>query len=48
LQARLLDVLERRQRAMEHGYARVFWYPDGMDGWTEAGLEVERVEPYSP
>lgn len=36
------------KRAMEHGYTRVFWYPEGTDGWTEAGLEIERLEPYSP
>ncbi len=36
------------KRAMEHGHSRVFWYPDGVDGWAEAGFELERAEPYPP
>lgn len=32
------------KRAMEHGYTRVFWYPQGTDGWSEAGRETARVE----
>ena len=29
----------------EYGYERVLWYPAGTDGWAEAGLPLERVEP---
>ena len=34
----------KRARA-EYGYERVLWYPEGTDGWAEAGLPLERVEP---
>lgn len=33
------------KRAIEHGHSRVFWFPDGTDGWAEAGLPLERVLP---
>jgi PQQ-dependent catabolism-associated CXXCW motif protein len=36
------------KRALEHGYTRVFWYPDGTDGWSEGGLSLERIEPFQP
>ena len=29
----------------EYGYAEVYWYPDGTDGWTFENLPTERVEP---
>ncbi|MFL5147996.1 MAG: PQQ-dependent catabolism-associated CXXCW motif protein [Microvirga sp.] len=35
------------KRALAFGYRRVFWFPDGSDGWSEAGLPLERVEPYA-
>ena len=33
------------RRAAEYGYARVFWYPDGTDGWTAAGLTLAPSTP---
>jgi PQQ-dependent catabolism-associated CXXCW motif protein len=33
------------RRALEAGYTAVSWYPDGTDGWAEAGLPLERAEP---
>jgi PQQ-dependent catabolism-associated CXXCW motif protein len=36
------------RRAVEHGHTRVYWFPDGTDGWAEAGLPLERVEPHAP
>lgn len=35
------------KRAMTLGYTNVVWYPDGTDGWSEAGhpLEEKRPEP---
>ena len=29
----------------EYGYARVFWYPDGTDGWTFMDYPTEPSEP---
>lgn len=36
------------KRALEVGYSRVLWYPNGSDGWAAAGLPLERVEPFAP
>lgn len=36
------------KRAIAHGYARVYWYPAGIDGWPVAGWPVEAARPYSP
>jgi len=35
------------RRALELGYARIYWYPEGTDGWAAAGhpLEAARPEP---
>ena len=33
------------KRAVEDGYTRVFWYPDGVDGWAAAGGALEPAEP---
>jgi PQQ-dependent catabolism-associated CXXCW motif protein len=33
------------KRALSYGYRMVYWFPDGTDGWKEAGLPLERVEP---
>lgn len=33
------------KRALEYGYAKVFWYPEGTDGWLAAGHPVETVLP---
>jgi PQQ-dependent catabolism-associated CXXCW motif protein len=29
----------------EFGYAEVYWYPDGTDGWTFDDLPTERLDP---
>lgn len=36
------------KRAMEWGYSAVIWYPDGTDGWEQAGLGLEPAAPYEP
>jgi PQQ-dependent catabolism-associated CXXCW motif protein len=33
------------KRALSAGYRQVVWYPDGTDGWAEAGLKLEPREP---
>jgi PQQ-dependent catabolism-associated CXXCW motif protein len=33
------------KRALENGYHRVYWYPDGTDGWSEAGLPLQPIQP---
>ncbi|MER0238516.1 PQQ-dependent catabolism-associated CXXCW motif protein [Fulvimarina sp. MAC8] len=33
------------KRAIENGFTDVHWYPDGMQGWAEAGYPLERTEP---
>jgi PQQ-dependent catabolism-associated CXXCW motif protein len=33
------------KRALALGYANVYWYPDGTDGWEKAGHLLERKEP---
>jgi PQQ-dependent catabolism-associated CXXCW motif protein len=34
------------KRALEYGYGRVSWFPDGTDGWLDAGLPLQRIEPH--
>jgi PQQ-dependent catabolism-associated CXXCW motif protein len=29
------------KRAASYGYTKVYWYRDGTDGWSDAGLPVE-------
>ena len=36
------------RRALALGYRSVHWYPDGTDGWGEAGLPLERASPAAP
>lgn len=36
------------KRAIGYGYRRVYWFADGVEGWTAAGLPTEVVEPQSP
>lgn len=36
------------KRALAEGYADILWYPDGTDGWAEAGLPLARIEPWAP
>lgn len=33
------------KRALGYGYRDIAWFPDGVDGWGEAGLPLEKVEP---
>ena len=33
------------KRALSLGYDNVAWYPQGTDGWREAGLPLKRAEP---
>jgi len=33
------------KRAVSLGYANVFWYPEGTDGWEKAGRPLENREP---
>ena len=33
------------KRAVAWGYSGVIWYPDGTDGWQEAGLPLEQGTP---
>jgi PQQ-dependent catabolism-associated CXXCW motif protein len=33
------------KRAISWGYSNVAWYPDGTDGWQEAGLPLEEAAP---
>ncbi|WP_297771833.1 PQQ-dependent catabolism-associated CXXCW motif protein [uncultured Roseovarius sp.] len=32
------------KRALEMGYAHVYWFPDGTDGWDMEDYPLERVE----
>jgi PQQ-dependent catabolism-associated CXXCW motif protein len=33
------------KRILALGYTRVAWYPDGTDGWSEAGLPLQQSQP---
>lgn len=33
------------KRALEYGYENVIWFPEGTDGWQEAGNDMESVQP---
>jgi rhodanese-related sulfurtransferase len=33
------------KRALEMGYRRVVWYPDGTDGWQAAGYALADAKP---
>ncbi|HEV2677454.1 MAG TPA: PQQ-dependent catabolism-associated CXXCW motif protein [Aliidongia sp.] len=33
------------KRAVRYGYRRVYWYPDGSDGWARAGLPLAQATP---
>lgn len=35
------------KRAISLGYTNVMWYPDGTDGWSQAGLPLEPREPFA-
>jgi PQQ-dependent catabolism-associated CXXCW motif protein len=34
-----------KRLAAEMGYTHVFWFSQGTDGWADAGLPLERIEP---
>jgi PQQ-dependent catabolism-associated CXXCW motif protein len=36
------------KRALSYGYKRVYWFPDGMEGWRAAGLPTTVAEPQLP
>lgn len=33
------------KRAIAYGYRRVYWYPDGTEGWSAAGLPLAPSQP---
>lgn len=33
------------KRAAGYGYANLYWYPDGTDGWAAHGLPLVKAEP---
>jgi PQQ-dependent catabolism-associated CXXCW motif protein len=33
------------KRAISYGYTSISWFADGTDGWREAGLPLERLQP---
>lgn len=35
-------------RAASWGYHRLYWYPEGSDGWAEAGLPLSEAVPVAP
>ena len=36
------------KRAVEWGFSPVYWYRDGTDGWSLAGLPLEQATPLGP
>jgi PQQ-dependent catabolism-associated CXXCW motif protein len=36
------------RRAIVDGYRHVYWYPDGIEGWQEAGLPTAVATPEGP
>ena len=36
------------KRAVAYGYRRAYWYPDGSDGWEQAGLALAEARPETP
>ena len=33
------------RRAIGYGFRRVYWFPDGIEGWRAAGLATQSVSP---
>lgn len=40
--------LHAAERAIGDGYHRVYWYPLGIEGWTEAGKPTALAKPLRP
>ena len=36
------------KRALDYGYTRVYWYPEGTDGWQFEDWPTEKVERFDP
>jgi PQQ-dependent catabolism-associated CXXCW motif protein len=36
------------KRAIGYGYRRVFWFPEGIEGWTAAGRQTQVAAPQGP
>ena len=36
------------KRAIALGYRHVYWFPEGTDGWTEAGGTLQAGAPAEP
>lgn len=36
------------KRAIGYGYKNVYWYPDGVEGWQEAGKPLAFAPPRWP
>lgn len=36
------------KRAAAYGYVEAAWYPEGSDGWAQAGLPLARATPETP
>lgn len=36
------------RRAILYGYSRVYWYPDGVEGWQDAGLPTAAIAAERP
>jgi len=36
------------KRAIGYGYRRVFWFPEGIEGWTAAGRQTKVAAPQGP
>ena len=35
-----------KRAATELGYTDVYWYPEGVQGWKEAGLDLEPAREF--
>ncbi len=35
------------KRALSYGHSKVYWYPEGTDGWEKAGARLEESQPVS-
>ena len=35
------------KRAHQLGYEKLYWYPQGSDGWSGAGHSLEEITPYN-